>query len=696
MEAEEQEDLTRTGPLLLAVLVACTAAASGMTTLLVEPQFEFALHLMIFVGVLSSALLGRFSTFIGLGVIAVAVAALTQRVAPIPGMELIYPPEVVADEDLTWATLWAWLMVGFCFMLGRRRNALFPLVAGLAIFGLVGTVNLNVIMLVSFAVFVFAVVFIWGYEHLLNLADELPRTGNGPTQWLGIARTQALAGSLLVAVLLAVGLVVGSGLYLAGPRLFINPGGMARYAQYLQRNLLTYGGVLDSFAVGRGEVNLSSAPAIRVEGDRPALWRGAAYDFYTGSGWRRQLEGTDDLVRGEDGWWIVPGTEDLVGEENVQVVTLEGMEARAMYAAPRPVRVRMTDASYERTRVNVTPTVDAYQTLRAEFMMGEGTQFEVVSIMPPTDAATLRATSTDYPDWMVESYIEQMQVQAEVELEELVEEIVADLETPYDKAQALREFLSGTCIYTTRAPAVPYGEDAAAHFVQEGRRGACGLFATSMAVMARLAGIPARVATGFQTGVYDSEAGEYVPLQRDAHAWAEIYFPGIGWVPWDISAEEAEDESLFAFLRQGDWLRDIGGIVSTLGNVLMIVLAIAALISAVLGPRVLLRWMRGRTRRRNVRERMGAAFEWFRRRAAKIADVPAERWRTPAEMQAALIEGGLGQSAETRERLAEFTRRFYDHRYGRQEPSEEEVGRVKADARELLNSLRGEKKNRKR
>ncbi len=696
MEAEEQEDLMRTGPLLLAVLVACTAAASGMTTLLAEPQFEFALHLMIFVGVLASALLGRFSTFIGLGVIAVAVAALTQRIAPIPGMELIYPPEVVADEDLTWATLWAWLMVGFCFMLGRRRNALFPLVAGLAIFGLVGTVNLNVIMLVSFAVFVFAVVFIWGYEHLLNLADELPRTGDGPTQWLGIARTQALAGSLLVAVLLAVGLVVGSGLYFAGPRLFINPGGMARYAQYLQRNLLTYGGVLDSFSVGRGEVNLSSAPAIRVAADRPALWRGAAYDFYTGSGWRRQLEGTDDLVRGDNGWWIVPGTEDLVGEENVQVVTLEGMDARAMYAAPRPVRVRMTDASYERTRVNVTPTVDAYQTLRAEFMMGEGTQFEVVSIMPPTDAATLRATSTDYPDWMVESYIEQMQVQAEVELEELVEEIVADLETPYDRAQALRDFLSGTCIYTTRAPAVPYGEDAAAYFVEEGRRGACGLFATSMAVMARLAGIPARVATGFQTGVYDPEAGEYVPLQRDAHAWAEIYFPGIGWVPWDISAEEAEDDGLFAFLRDGEWRREIGGIVSTLGNMLMIVLAIAALISAVLGPRVLLRWMRGRARRRNVRERMGAAFEWFRRRAVKIADVPAERWRTPAEMQAALIEGGLGESPETRERLEEFTRRFYDHRYGRQEPSEEEVGRVKADARELLNSLRGEKKSRKR
>ncbi|MFW5868975.1 MAG: transglutaminaseTgpA domain-containing protein, partial [Armatimonadota bacterium] len=472
-------------------------------------------------------------------------------------------------------------------------------------------------------------------------------------------------------------------------------GGMARYAQYLQRNLLTYGGVLDSFSVGRGEVNLSSAPAIRVKADEPALWRGAAYDFYTGTGWRRQIEGTEELRRGEDGWWIVPGMEDLVGEVNVQVVTLAGMEARAMYAAARPVRVRMTERGYRRTGMRVTPTVDAYQTLRAPFMMSEGAEFEVVSIMPTTDAETLRATSTDYPPRMVEAYIEQMQVQAEVELGDLVEEITAEARTPYDKVEALRDYLSGTCVYTTRAPSVPYGEDAAAYFVEEGRRGACGLFATSMAVMARLAGVPARVATGFQTGVYDPESEEFVPLQRDAHAWAEIYFPGVGWVPYDISAEEAEDDGIFAFLREGEWRRELADIVSTVGNVLMVVLAIAALISAVLGPRVLLRWTRGQARRRTARERMGAAFERFRKRSAKLAGVQSERWRTPAEMELALIDSGLGERPEAREKLARFTRSFYDHRYGRAEPSEEQVGRVKADARDLLNFLREEKRRSK-
>ncbi len=689
MRAETREDLLRVAPLLAATLVACTAAATGMTSLLAEPSFEFVLHTMIVVSILAAAFLGRWSSFLGLGVIAIAIAALTQRLAPAPGVELVYPPEVVADQDLTWATLWAWLMVGFCFMIGKRRNVIFPLVAGLAIFGLIGTVNLNIVMLLSFAVFIFAVVFIWGYEHLLNMGESLPANGGDGVRWLGIARTQAVAGSLLVAVLLAVGIAIGSGLYLIGPRLFVGPEGLARYAQYFQRNLLTYGGVLDSLSVGRGPVMLSSAPAIRVQADRPALWRGAAYDFYTGTGWRRTLRETRPLIPEDDGWYRVPDTEDLEGTENRQLVSMDTMEGRAIYAAARPVRVRMTEEGFRRTRMRHDIEVDPYQTLRAEYMMAPDTQFEVISIMPPTDPETLRAAPTEYPRRIVELYIDQMQAQAELELSDVVAEVTEGALTPYDKAEALRSFLSTTCVYTTRAPAIPYGEDAAVYFVETGRRGACTLFATSMTVMCRLAGIPARVATGFQTGEYNPETGEFVPLQRDAHAWAELYFPGVGWVPFDIAAEE-EEQGILEFLREGRWRRQLRDILTLVGNIVMVALIIGALVSAVLGPGVVLRWFRGRARRRTPRERLGLAYERFRRKAGRIARVRLERWRTPDEMRLALAEAGLAESDRMREGLDNFTRTFYDQRYGRGEPTDEEIARAAAEAKSLLADLRRE------
>lgn len=690
MSEERRSYLKRIGPLLIATAVAATAAAGSLTNTLDEPTFEMMLHAMILVAVGTSAItgsIGRSSTLVGIVIIAIGIAALGARIAPTPGVELLFPPEVVADEDLTWATLWSWLMVGFCFMLGRRRNVLFPLVAGLAIFGLVSTVNLNPIILVYFGIFIFAVAFIWGYEHLLNLGERL--SSERAAEWLGIARTQALAGTLLVAVLVVGGLLVGSGLYHIGPRMFVGRSGMADYARYLQRSLLSYGGISESFQVGRGPVNLPSTPAILVKADQPALWRGSAYDYYTGDGWTRELEGSMRLQPEDDGWWLMPGTDDLVGQLNVQQVTLLSMDARAIYGAAQPTRMRVVDAGGGPRPGRYQPHLDLYGTVKTQYVMSSGLTYEVVSVMPPTDPGTLRAASTAYPPGIVETYIDQMQVQAQAELGPLVEEIVAGQPTPYDRVAAIRDFLGTSCVYTTRAPAVPRGDDAAVWFVNNSQRGACDLFATSLAVMSRLAGVPARVATGFQTGSWDNERGGYVARQRDAHAWAEIYFPGIGWVPFDVAAEQVDEEAdLLAWLSSGQWRRSLSRFMDTVGNVLFTAVIVAALISAVLGPGVLLRWLRSRIRRRTPRERVGEAFERFRRKAAKMAGVRAERWRTPGELQAQLADRGLAASPAVRQRLSEFTASFNDHRYGREEPTDADIGGTKARARELLRELR--------
>jgi len=703
--------LRRVGPLLLAGAVACSAAAGALSNALDEPAFELLLHLMVLGGVASSALAGmrgRTTALAGLLIIAAAVAAFAQRVAPIPGVELLYPPEVVADEDLTWATLWAWLMVGFCFMLGRRRNILFPMVAALAIFGLTATVNLNTVMLVYFAVFIFAVVFIWGYEHLLNVSEELPQAGERAAEWLRIARTQALAGTLLVAVLLAVGVTAGSLLYLVGPRLYVGADRMTRYARYLQRSLLAYGGMLNTFDVGRGPVNLPAVPAIQVQADAPALWRGSVYDHYTGRGWTKELPGTAPMRKQRDGWYVLPSSAEgaqgvraglegvgrsLPGETNRQIVTVLSMQSRALYAAAQPVRVRMTDESWQRTHVHYKANVDAYGTLLTQFMMAAGAQYEVVSIMPPDDPETLRAAPTDYPPGLVATYIDQMQVQAEAELGGLVERITADATTAYDKAQAIRDFLGRNCVYSERVPAVPLGEDAAVFFVKSKRRGACDLFATSLAVMCRLAGVPARVATGFQTGRYDPEQGAYIALQRDAHAWAEVYFPEIGWVPFDVAASEADASTdLMAWLRSRPWRVQLNDLVRRVSSVFVVVAGVLALISAVLGPGVLIRWLRQRARLRTPRQQMGEVFEWFRRQAVRLAGVRLERWRTPVELQEQLVAAGLAATPALQARLGRFVDRFNDQRYGRAEPSDEQIRRARAEARRLMGELKRERR----
>jgi hypothetical protein len=60
-----------------------------------------------------------------------------------------------------------------------------------------------------------------------------------------------------------------------------------------------------------------------------------------------------------------------------------------------------------------------------------------------------------------------------------------------------------------------------------------------MSVLVRAIGIPSRLVTGFSSGSYDYDAGRFVVVQSNAHAWVEVYFPGIGWVEFEPTTNQA-------------------------------------------------------------------------------------------------------------------------------------------------------------
>lgn len=70
-------------------------------------------------------------------------------------------------------------------------------------------------------------------------------------------------------------------------------------------------------------------------------------------------------------------------------------------------------------------------------------------------------------------------------------------------------------------------------FLFADREGYCQQFSGTMALLLRMGGVPARVATGFAPGTFDRKRGDYVVRDVDAHSWVEAYFPGLGWVPFD-------------------------------------------------------------------------------------------------------------------------------------------------------------------
>src|SRR5699024_1547812 len=116
---------------------------------------------------------------------------------------------------------------------------------------------------------------------------------------------------------------------------------------------------------------------------------------------------------------------------------------------------------------------------------------------------------------------------------DLAERITAEEGTAHDKAVALQEwFTGGRFTYDLTPPPVPQGEDPLDYFLFENRVGYCEQFAGAMALLARQAGIPARVGIGYTSGTANGD-GTWEVYESDAHAWPELYFEGAGWLRFE-------------------------------------------------------------------------------------------------------------------------------------------------------------------
>jgi hypothetical protein len=115
----------------------------------------------------------------------------------------------------------------------------------------------------------------------------------------------------------------------------------------------------------------------------------------------------------------------------------------------------------------------------------------------------------------------------------LTDEITNDANSSYDAALDIQRYLTSNLFsYNPDPPAAPADTDPLAYFLLHSRTGFCQQFATSMAVMARLVGIPSRVAVGFTAGTEQAD-GSWLVTTHDAHAWPELYFPDYGWLPFE-------------------------------------------------------------------------------------------------------------------------------------------------------------------
>jgi transglutaminase-like putative cysteine protease len=120
-------------------------------------------------------------------------------------------------------------------------------------------------------------------------------------------------------------------------------------------------------------------------------------------------------------------------------------------------------------------------------------------------------------------------------VKDLATSLVAGSKTDYDKAKAIEQYLFKKYPYNLDVRSTPRNRDFVDYFLFDLKEGYCSYYASSMAVLARCAGLPARYVEGYMLPpepVKDSPT-TYIVTNMQAHAWVEIYFEGYGWLPFE-------------------------------------------------------------------------------------------------------------------------------------------------------------------
>lgn len=293
-------------------------------------------------------------------------------------------------------------------------------------------------------------------------------------------------------------------------------------------------------------------------------WRSMTYDEYTGSGWASRATVIERFEPGES-----MHTYPLAYYETMRQEIRLGTKLRGVLHAPGiPYAIdRPATVYWRRTWEDVGPyksllkddifaiTLEkkVYQVTSALPTVDEKILQEVTVLpkeekreeetfqeepLPPSLEEAIQKSSLNYAGWLEDRYLV-LPDDLTKRVYDLAVELTADQPTAYDQAKAIEAYLR-TFPYTLALTQPPLEQDIVDYFLFELQKGYCDYYATSMAILARAAGLPSRVVIGYAGGTYDAEEDRYLITEADAHTWPEIYFPEVGWIPFEPTAGKVD------------------------------------------------------------------------------------------------------------------------------------------------------------
>jgi transglutaminase-like putative cysteine protease len=394
------------------------------------------------------------------------------------------------------------------------------------------------------AVYVFAALALLGRMHFLNNRDRWKKQRvflSSDTEW-ELSRSILSTAAIVVAIAWALpGAVTGIQPAAEAWQIFTRPI-IDRLSDAVSALEAPYGPSTGGDFYGTDLKLGGNAPIsdtrvfyVEVKDDVQILryyWRGRVYDHYENGQWTDTSSLQQSFNPQEDEVLLADG---LNRTEVDLEITINFPTQELLYAPSEMIWANRAG----RMITNPVPG-DALEVTAwfADALLRAGDRYEVRALIANPTIQDLRAAGADYPAWITERYL-QVPAEMKPQLQELASKITAPYNIPYDKVQAVTSYLRHEIQYETQIiEAPPKGEDPLLWVLFDHKKGFCMYYASAEVLLLRTLGIPARMAAGFAQGEYDEAREQYNVARLNSHAWPEVYFPGIGWVEFEPTANQ--------------------------------------------------------------------------------------------------------------------------------------------------------------
>lgn len=467
-----------------------------------------------------------------------------------------FPFEIIA------ATMMFILLVAGGLFAWRDSTLLFTTLPSLVLFGLVGTIDTWRPGLFFFCGLILCIALLYARVHQRTMVQWAEEGGADRRYlhrdvWKWVAGPEyafVAAGSIILFSFMGAPVVQGS---LSG----VSDAVRINVGQQIRRNFRpptpNRGPAADA-PIGAGPVNLTDKLVAKVQIDRPIYLRRQVYDTYSRRGWSASAGAsqTNYYNFSPDQASIGLARDGESASERNQPnfeymkYVYEGV-TKGEKLIPTPGQVVEID----------TVEYDPVETSATSLFYRNNIELPVLNSVVAVPKEAEVTTKASIPGGVMTDeeagrYLRFPNIQA-TPVSDVIER---EGRTDYQVLYELKTRIAGTCQYNTQTPAVPPDRDPVEYFLNDSKEGYCDLFASAFAVEARRMGYPTRYVTGYlMDGTQKNADGTYHILEKHSHAWAEVYFVGYGWLPFDategavnVTPAEAqtEDNSLLARLKK--------------------------------------------------------------------------------------------------------------------------------------------------